>query len=141
MSANPPFTLAQSNRILRIVQAAFGLHMIVVIFMAERIRKPGTEYPREFEIPFILVGVGLGVAFFFFRSRLPHAESLIHANLEDRVALGKRQQLHIILFAISEALVLFGFVTRFMGASVPYAAPFYAAGILFLLLSSPRKLD
>jgi hypothetical protein len=140
---NPPqgLTLAQSDRLLKIMQAAFGLHMVFVVFMAERLQKATDRYPPEFEIPFIVVGVGLVVTFFFVRTRLPLYESVLQTDPADRPALGKRQQLHVIIFAVSAALVLFGFVTRFMGASILYSGPFYGAGILLLLLSSPRKLD
>jgi len=45
---------------------------------------------------------------------------------------------NIVQFAFAEGIALFGVGLRLLGASWPVAAPFFAVGLLMLLLSAPR---
>ena len=141
MNGDNVLTMAKSMRILKIMQFAFGIHMAMVIFMAEYIRKGDVPVAQELYLGYMIVSIGLVASFFFFRAKLTAPESALQQDPQDRVALGQRQKFHVFLLAISEALVLFGFVVRFMGESVGHSIPFYMAGSIMLLLSTPRKLD
>ena len=45
---------------------------------------------------------------------------------------------NIVQFVFAESLTLFGLVLRLLGSNWPVAAPFFAVGLLMLLLSAPR---
>ncbi len=137
----PPVTAASSFRILRIMWAAFLIHMGMVAFMAEYLSKGGVRPIDSFYYAFCaVVAVEIAVALLL-RNNLDAAYDALRLNVEDKSALMERHKWHIFLFAISESIVLFGFVLRFLGTPLLYCVPFYAGGVLLLLLSAPRKLD
>jgi hypothetical protein len=141
MNGTPPQNLASSNRLLRIIHVVFCIHLVAIIGIAEYVRKPDATYSGALFIPFLAVSATLVGVFFFTRSKIGASEAALVQAPEDRSLIAKRHQLQIFLFAFSEAVVLFGFLTRFMGASLTQSVPFYAAGLFLILLSSPRKLD
>ena len=48
---------------------------------------------------------------------------------------------YIVSYALSEAVALYGLVLRFLGFTLSQVAPFYVAGIILLLLLSPRRSE
>jgi hypothetical protein len=48
---------------------------------------------------------------------------------------------YIVSYALSEAIALYGLVLRFLGFTLSQVAPFYVAGIILLLLLSPRRSE
>jgi len=61
------------------------------------------------------------------------------ARQPDNAALLQRWRSgNIVQFAFAESVTLFGLVLRLLGASLPIAAPFFALGLLMLLLNAPR---
>src|SRR5437588_9498022 len=51
---------------------------------------------------------------------------------DNMAALYRWRSGNILSFALAESIVLYGFVVRFLGASLAQAAPFYIAGIIIL---------
>lgn len=61
------------------------------------------------------------------------------ARQPDSVALLQRWRSgNIVQFVFAESITLFGLVLRLLGANWPVATPFFAVGLLMLLLSAPR---
>ncbi|MEO5936211.1 MAG: hypothetical protein ABIP81_03270 [Terriglobales bacterium] len=137
----PPVTAASSFRILRIMWAAFLIHMGMVVFIAEYLSKGDVRPIDVFYYSFCAVVAVEVVVALILRNKLDPAYDALRLNAEDKAALVDRQKLHVFLFAISESIVLFGFVLRFLGTPLPYCIPLYAVGVVLLLLSAPRELD
>jgi len=73
------------------------------------------------------------------RQKLVVAPAEELARQPDNAALLQRWRSgNIVQFAFAESVSLFGLVLRLLGASWPIAAPFFAVGLLMLLLSAPR---
>jgi len=73
------------------------------------------------------------------RQKLVVAPAEELARQPDNAALLQRWRSgNIVQFAFAESVSLFGLVLRLLGASWPIAAPFFAVGLLILLLSAPR---
>jgi len=73
------------------------------------------------------------------RQKLVVAPAEELARQPDNAALLQRWRSgNIVQFAFAESVTLFGLVLRLLGASWPIAAPFFAVGLLMLLLSAPR---
>lgn len=141
MTEAPKLTIVTSNRLLRFIHIVFCLSLTAIVGVVEYVRNPQAEFSGALYVPFLGVGAMLVGVYFFMRSKIGVLEAALVTAPEDHAAVAKRQQLYIFIFAVSEAIVLFGFVSRFMGASLAQAVPFYAAGFVLILLSTPRKLD
>ena len=73
------------------------------------------------------------------RQKLVIAPAEELARQPDNAALLQRWRSgNIVQFAFAESVTLLGLVLRLLGASWPVAAPFFAVGLLMLLLSAPR---
>ncbi len=139
---NPPtMTMGSSSRLLQIIWAGFLIHMGLVPFMGEYLSKGVVRPIDVFYYSFCAVVAVEVVVALVLRNKLDPVHDALRLNPGDMTALMSRHRLHIFLFAISESIVLFGFMLRFLGTPLSYCIPFYAAGIMLLLLSAPRKLD
>lgn len=141
MNGTNALTAVGSNRVLRFIHLAFCLSLIGIMSVVEYVRDPETISSGTLHVPFLGFGVVLVGMLFFMRSKIGVIEAALILAPHDRTSLAKRHQLYIVLFAVSEAVVLLGCVLRFTGASLPQSVPFYAAGLFLILLSTPRKLD
>lgn len=139
--SQPPLTAAKSLQMMRIIFGVFIVHMGFVIFMAERLSKGDAKPIDSFYYTFAAVAVLELVIGIYLRGKLDPLYDARRLDPENTSLIGQRQVRHIVLFALSESIVLFGFVLRFLGTPLSYCIPFYAAGIMLLLLSAPRKLD
>ena len=73
------------------------------------------------------------------RQKLVIAPAEELARQPDNAALLQRWRSgNIVQFAFAESVTLLGLVLKLLGASWPVAAPFFAFGLLMLLLSAPR---
>jgi len=73
------------------------------------------------------------------RQKLVIAPAEELARQPDNAALLQRWRSgNIVQFAFAESVTLLGLVLKLLGASWPVAAPFFAVGLLMLLLSAPR---
>jgi hypothetical protein len=57
----------------------------------------------------------------------------------DVAALNRWRAGHIMTYALSEAIAIFGFALRIMGFSLSQVASFYIAGFILLLFFGPRR--
>ena len=129
-------------RILRIVHAAMLLAAVVYVFLAEYLRRQRPVEPlnQTAYLAIALVAAAIAVASFLVR------RSLIDRSFDEPPSQGNSSAAvfrwfggYVVVFAMCEAIVLLGFILRFMGANLSEAALLYAVGILLFLLFSPRK--
>ncbi len=134
-------TLAQKNlQSLRIIHIAFLFaavaYLAVPIMAPPHITEPP---PAAFVIGISVVAFSTWAAGIFIRSRLvqPASEAL-RQNPEDAAAAGRWRTGVILSLIFSESIGLFGMTLRFMGGSWNLCGVFYAVGIFFLVLWTPR---
>jgi hypothetical protein len=73
------------------------------------------------------------------RMKLKPAESTLAGNSENAVALNRWRTGYIATFALSEAVVLYGVVLRFVGLGFRQVVPFFVAGFILMLFFGPRR--
>jgi len=125
---------------LRLIHGSFILSWFLFILVTVYIIHP-VDKLTGMTVP-LAVGVaalsGISVAQTL-RQKLVVAPAAELARQPDNAALLQRWRSgNIVQFAFAESITLFGLVLRLLGASWPIAAPFFAVGLLMLLLSAPR---
>ncbi len=125
---------------LRFIHGAFILSWFLFILMTVYILHPADKL-TGMTVP-LAVGVAalssISVAQTL-RQKLVIAPAEELARKPDNAALLQRWRSgNIVQFAFAESVTLLGLVLRLLGASWPVAAPFFAVGLLMLLLSAPR---
>lgn len=128
-------------RTLRSIHLAILASFVLYIWMGEFLTRESTkEISREIYSALAIGGAGLvGAALAVRQMMVGRAFAMLQTQPNDALAMARWRTGYIIIFAACEAVVLFGFLARFMGATAVEAAPFYAAGIFLLLLFYPRK--
>ena len=125
---------------LRIIHTAFVFSWLMFILVTVYILHPADKL-TSMTVP-LAVGVAalssISVAQTL-RQKLVIAPAEELARQPDNAALLQRWRSgNIVQFAFAESVTLLGLVLRLLGASWPVAAPFFAVGLLMLLLSAPR---
>jgi len=125
---------------LRLIHAAFILSWFLFILLTVYIIHPVDKLTG------MTVPLALGVAALSsisiaqtLRQKLVVAPAEELARQPDNAALLQRWRSgNIVQFAFAESVTLLGLVLKLLGASWPVAAPFFAVGLLMLLLNAPR---
>jgi len=125
---------------LRLIHAAFILSWFLFVLLTVYIIHP------VHKLTGMTVPLALGVAALSsisvaqtLRPKLVIAPAEELARQPDNAALLQRWRSgNIMQFAFAESVTLFGLVLKLLGASWPVAAPFFAVGLLMLLLNAPR---
>jgi hypothetical protein len=127
-------------RTLRIVYSGIWASAITYPFVAERLAPPGT-IDTTIYASVSVVAVGMAVAAVLVRKTML-------GKAERRSELSQRESAmrlwlvgHIVPFCMAEAVVLFGLVIRFLGATFKQALPLYALGIAVLLMNAPQRFE
>ena len=125
---------------LRLIHGSFILSWFLFILLTVYIIHPVDKLTG------MTVPLALGVAALSsisvaqtLRPKLVIAPAEELARQPDNAALLQRWRSgNIMQFAFAESVTLLGLVLKLLGASWPVAAPFFAVGLLMLLLSAPR---
>jgi len=125
---------------LRLIHGAFILSWLLFYF-ADGLHHSPVDKLTGMTVP-LAVGVAalssISVAQTL-RQKLVIAPAEELARQPDNAALLQRWRSgNIMQFAFAESVTLFGLVLRLLGTSWPVAAPFFAVGLLMLLLNAPR---
>jgi len=80
----------------------------------------------------------LGAAFVVRRTLVLPAEALLREKPTDPLMQARWKTGYIFLYALCEALALFGLILRMAGFTLVHVWGFYLGGFLLLLLFSPR---
>jgi len=138
-SSESPFELRL--RSATIVHWAMFASGVLFIGMAEIIGPKGRiDRPELFVLLFgLFAAVNAAVAFFAHRQFVANSEEALRSNPADGQAAQRWLQGHILAVAFCESIILFGFVMRIVGTGKAVVVPFYAAGLLLMLLFIPRR--
>jgi 4-amino-4-deoxy-L-arabinose transferase-like glycosyltransferase len=129
-----------SLRLLRVIQIAFLVSVAFYVAIPEKVGPHEVRDVKQLQIVLGLLAGSLVVTILFFRQRLlGPAEDVLRTQPEEGVALRRWRTANLATLVCAEAVVLYGMVLRFLGGTLPQAAPFYAAGVLLMFIFTPRR--
>jgi len=131
--------MESSFRTVRIVHVALLAAALIYAFLPEMAHVQTKNVNPVFVYIIYVVAISEAVIALVVRDRLVNraAEQLVNMPT-DSTALARWRMGNILIFALSEAIVLYGLVLRFVGASAVHAGVLYAGGIMLLLIFTPK---
>jgi hypothetical protein len=128
-----------SLRIVRIVRIAMLLSIVMYGFVGEYARPPMNSPNPIIFYALTFVSISMAALIIWMRRLLiSPAEAVLAANASETTALNRWRAGYMVIYAICEAIALYGLVLRFLGFTLSQVAPFYAAGFILLVFLSPR---
>jgi len=125
---------------MRLVYAAFGVSMLLVVWITQSVCNYGCSDWTLWH--WVMAGLALWAVFGGFQIRgraIRRSEEALARDTSNPKALRQWQAGQIIGMAFAEAIVFYGAVVRMvLGGTLWQASPFYAAGLFLLLLWSPQ---
>ena len=133
---NPTKLVLRNMRILHAVFLFTQFQFLLVLHLSNPV---GTGVPPTVVLAFAVVAVAdLNVALFFRRRDVKASEEKLRITPNDGAAIRQWRTGTITSFVFAEAISLFGFLLKFLGAEWKFAGPFFAFAVLLLLLWVPR---
>lgn len=136
MSADSAF------RTLRIVHLILIVSMLVYIWLPSHLR----VRPSQLLNP-VVYGALVVMALFLVGAIVLIRNLMLQRSMDqlalrpgDSGLLRRWYQGYVIIFCLCEAIVLYGFVLRFMGATLLQSVPFYLGGLALMLCFAPKRL-
>jgi len=115
--------------------AAIPLYVVVGEFA-------GPSEPRELGMlytVFLVLAVSMLAPAALVRQKMVRAaEEELRLRPDELPLLGRWLAGNIVSFALCEAVAIYGLLLRILGGTLVQAAPFFAAGFLFLIFFTPR---
>ena len=127
---------------LRLVNIVYWAMLVAAFFeigVAEQFgAKSEIKDVRIVQLALLVVSASMLASMLIVRGRMMRgiADTLLR-NPGDRASIQRWGAANIVTFALCEAVVLYGLVLRFMGGSFYQSLPFYASGIVLLLIFRP----
>jgi hypothetical protein len=132
--------MKNSLNLLRSVQVA----LLVSIGLYALIDGRFGPAPKTVSLAFVYSIVGLaasmvGAIVIVRWAILTPAESTLAGDSENAAALNRWRIGYMAIFMLSEAIVLYGVILRFVGLGFQQVVPFFLAGFILMLYFAPRR--
>ena len=128
-----------SLKMLRTVRMAMLAALVLYVFVGERTPHSARSINVGFYYLIALAAAAIVVGIFVIRrTAVLRVEQSLFQNAQDFASLRRWRGGYIVIYALCEAVALYGFVLRFMGFSLSQVAPFYVAGFVLLFFFRPR---
>jgi len=130
-----------ARKIVQMIRVALLGSIALYVFVGERASPiPPAAPDRNLYFALTLIAITtLGMIFAVRRLFVLRAEVELGAQPEDTAALNRWRSGYIIIYALSEAVALFGLVLRILGFTLSEVTPFYLVGFVLILLFGPRR--
>ncbi|MBZ5550379.1 MAG: hypothetical protein LAO22_20875 [Acidobacteriia bacterium] len=125
-------------RLVRLVQIAMVVCVVLYVAVGEVVGRAATANNALFYTLSLASISTLGAAFVVRRTLVLPAEALLREKPSDQLLQARWKTGYIFLYALCEALALFGLILRLTGFALVHVWGFYLGGFLLLLLFSPR---
>ena len=125
-------------RLVRLVQIAMLVCIVLYVVAGEFVGHTATGNNALFYTMSLASISTLGAAFVVRRTLVLPAETLLQQKPSDPLVQARWRTGYIFLYALCEALALFGLILRMAGFTLIHVWGFYLGGFLLLLLFSPR---
>jgi ABC-type polysaccharide/polyol phosphate export permease len=123
---------------VRLVQIAMLVSIVLYVAVGEVIGRVAAANNALFYAISLASISTLGAALVVRRTLVLPAEALLREKPTDPLVLTRWRTAYIVLYALCEALALFGLILRIAGFTFVHVWGFYLGGFLLLLLFSPR---
>ena len=129
-----------ARKLLQVVRGGLLASIAMYVFVGECLHPNLAAVPdRNVYFALTLVAITtVGMIFAVRRLFVLRSESALAAEPEDVAALNRWRAGYIIVYALCEAVALFGLVLRFLGFTLAQVLPFYVVGFVLMLLFAPR---
>lgn len=123
---------------MRLVQIAMLVSIVLYVAVGELVGRATASNNALFYTMSLASISTLGAAFVVRRTLVLPAEALLREKPSDPLVQARWKNGYIFLYALCEALALFGLILRMAGFTLVHVWGFYLGGFLLLLLFSPR---
>jgi hypothetical protein len=126
--------------LMRLIQISMLVSIVFYAVVGEMVSRSMHPTPANTLFhAFSLISISLvGATVVVRRTLILPSEAALVENSDNRLAMSRWRTGYIMLYALCEALGLFGLVLRLAGFRLTQVWGFYLGGILLLLLYSPR---
>src|SRR5215470_6527138 len=127
-------------RVNRAIQIALLLSVVLYVIVGERVGTiPKLNDPVVFYVLSLATVTIVGVILVVRRTLVLQSAAALAARPNDVATLNRWRAGHIMTYALSEAIAMFGLLLRLIGFSLSQVASFYIAGFILLLFFGPRR--
>jgi hypothetical protein len=127
-------------KVIRIIQIALLVSVVLYVVVGERVGSiPKLNNPVVFYMLSLATVTIVGVILVVRRTLVIQSAVALAARPNDQATLNRWRAGHIMTYALSEAIALFGLVLRITGFSLSQVAYFYISGFILLLFFGPRQ--
>ncbi len=134
-------TMPVTLRVVRTVHATLAVAMVLYVCVAEFFLHPAVQpVDAAFYGGIAIVAVVCAVSAVVVRARmLRPAFTKMRTDPDDATSHNRWRVGIFVSDALAMAILLYGFVLRFMGCTTAQAAPFYLGGFVLMILWWPRR--
>ena len=127
-------------RMVRQIQISMLVSIALYAIAGETLSRTMNRIPGNVLFhAFSLISISLvGATVVVRRTLVLPSEAVLRKHSDDPLALSRWRSGHIVLYALSEVLGLFGLILRMVGFTLANVCGFYLGAFLLLLLYSPR---
>lgn len=127
-------------KVVRAIQIGLLVSVVLYVVVGERVGSvPRLNDPVVFYVLSLATITIVGVILVVRRTLVLQSAAALAARPNDLATLSRWRAGHIMTYALSEAIAIFGFVLRIMGFTLSQVAYFYIAGFILLLFFGPRR--
>ena len=127
-------------KVIRAVQIAMLVSVILYVAVGEGIGSvPRLNNPVLFYVLSLVTITIVGVILVVRRTLVLQSAAALATRPNDTATLNRWRAGHIMTYALSEAIAIFGLVLRLIGFSLSQVWSFYIAGFILLLFFGPRR--
>lgn len=127
-------------KVIRALQIAMLVSVILYVAVGEGIGSvPRLNNPVLFYVLSLVTITIVGVILVVRRTLVLQSAAALANRPNDSATLSRWRAGHIMTYALSEAIAIFGLVLRLIGFSLSQVWSFYIAGFILLLFFGPRR--
>ena len=131
--------MGSALRTLRMIQAAMLVSIILLVYVGEKF--PHIQQPPNptifYALSFVSISL-IGAIFVVRRTLVTGSDAELVKRPSDAIVIARWKSAYVIIFALCEALALFGFTLRMLGFGLVHIWVFYLGGFALMLCFSPR---
>ncbi len=128
-------TLRETRILHAVFMLTVPLYIYTLVVLHPQERKISSAMVSSFAVESIAAA---GLALLFRSRKITPALEILHRNPEDTAALARWRAVNILSFTLTETIVLFGFVLKYVGAGWNLAGIFFVVGVFLFLAWTPR---
>jgi hypothetical protein len=127
-------------KVIRTVQIALLTSIVLYVVVGERVGAiPKLNDPVVFYVLSLATVTIVGVILVVRRTLVLQSAAALAARPNDVATLNRWRAGHIMTYALSEAIAVFGFILRITGFTLSQVAYFYVSAFILLLFFGPRR--